>query len=366
VRALSWLRQHLCETPSLEVLAAVAGVRPRTLEAHFARYVGRTPLGVARALRLAHARRVLADSTNDADVTTVAQASGFSQPGRFAGDYRRAFGELPSQTRQRARLLAGANDTADDEAARLSFGALQATFAVAARPCERALAAAARASELAPGYALPKAISAWCLGQRIAQRLGPVGPDDDTTSCRLAREAGRLAPHDSLVLTLSAGALALAAQLEEADRLVERAVAVDPWSPWARLRRGWLSAYLGDNAAALRELRATLQLMPFEPIRHLAFIGMGCAWFGAGHYQQAAQWARDGVNSFPDSYWGLRVAAAAAWHAGARPDARRMVGVLRRNDPELTVAVVLGAWAFPADFMDRLGEGLARAGLPRR
>ena len=42
-----------------------------------------------------------------------------------------------------------------------------------------------------------------------------------------------------------------------------------------------MSAYFGDNDAAIRKLTTALHLMPFEPMRHLGFIGMGCAHFGA-------------------------------------------------------------------------------------
>lgn len=77
--------------------------------------------------------------------------------------------------------------------------------------------------------------------------------------------------------------------------------------------------------------------MPFEPIRHLAFIGMGCAHFIAGRYDRAARWAQDGVAAQPDSFWRARVVAAAAAHAGARADARAIVRELLRKDPSLTV-----------------------------
>jgi hypothetical protein len=36
-----------------------------------------------------------------------------------------------------------------------------------------------------------------------------------------------------------------------------------------------------------------------------------------------------------------------------------------RKDPDLTVAVAGAAWPFRPDFMDRLADGLAAAGIPR-
>jgi adenylate cyclase len=131
------------------------------------------------------------------------------------------------------------------------------------------------------------------------------------------------------------------------------------------LRRAWASAYSGDAVTALRQFGTTLHLMPFEPIRHLAFIGIGCAHFVAGRYGRAARWAEAGVQASPDSFWGARVVAAAAAHGGARDEARRTIGQLLRQDPSLTATVARGAWPFPAPVMDRLADGLVRAGLPR-
>jgi hypothetical protein len=104
--------------------------------------------------------------------------------------------------------------------------------------------------------------------------------------------------------------------------------------------------------------------MPFEPIRHLAFIGMGCAHFTAGRYDQAARWASAGVEASPDSFWGERVVAAAAALSGSREVARRTVRGMLRRDPDLTVEVARRAWPFPAPVMARLADGLVSAGLP--
>jgi tetratricopeptide (TPR) repeat protein len=181
----------------------------------------------------------------------------------------------------------------------------------------------------------------------------------------LSAEASRLAPHDALVLSLCSGALTLSGRLTEADRLIERALAVDPWSPFAWVRRAWLSAYLGDHDGAVRELQITLRLMPFEPLRHLAFIGLGCAHFDAGRYERAAHWVRAGIEAGPESYWAERVLVAALAHAEARAEARRMARKLLRKEPNLTVAAAREAWPFRPSFMHRLADGLEAAGMPR-
>jgi AraC-like DNA-binding protein len=364
--ALDWLNGRLDEPIRLETLAAVAGVRPRTLEAHFKLYLGTTPTGWVRRTRLARARQQLLAAGDDASVTGVALANGFSQLGRFAAQYRGQFGELPSETLRavRGKPSNGADELPDD-ALRLSWRALGSAFIVGPGSCSAALADLERAQELAPDYALPKAIAAWCWSQRAAHNFSATPDLDRAQALRLADEAARLAPHDALALSLCSGALTLTRRLANADRLIERSLAIDPWSPWAWLRRGWLSAYTGDHDGALRELQTTLRLMPFEPVRHLVFIGIGCAHFNAGRYERAARWIEDGIAAGPESIWAERVLVAAAVHAGARSEARRYARKLLRKDANLTVAVAREAWPFAPAFMERLGDGLATAGVPR-
>jgi predicted Zn-dependent protease len=178
-------------------------------------------------------------------------------------------------------------------------------------------------------------------------------------------KACKLAPNDALALTLASGALTLAHRLDEADRLLERVLVLDPWLPYAWVRRGWASVYMGDAEAAYRELKIALHLSPLGPMRHIASIGMGCAHFASGRFDLAALWVREETKVFPGAVWADRIAVAAAVHAGAAGEARRMARRLMRNDPNLTVASARRAWPFPPAFMARLADGLKWAGVPR-
>lgn len=364
-RAVGWLRGHLSDPVQLDLLAQVAGVRPRTLETHFKMFLGATPLGWVRRMRLARARQEFLRQGAETTVTAVALGAGFTQLGRFAAEYRKAFGELPSATLRRASSSPPQRFDHDfDEAVRLTLGALPHAFAVERRQCNAALEELSRPQELAPDYGLPKAIAGWCWAQRAAHNFGSTPEADRERARRLAQEAHDLAGRDALTLTLSSGALVLLHQLEEADRRLERALAIDPWLAYAWIRRGWMSAYLGDSEGAIRELRIALHLMPFEPLRHITCIGMGCAHFAAERYERAAMWIKSGVQAYPESHWAQRVAVAAIALTGARAEARRMGQQLVRKDPDLTVSQARRAWPFTPRFMSRLGDGLEIAGLP--
>jgi tetratricopeptide (TPR) repeat protein len=325
-----------------------------------------TPLGWLRQARLRHARRELERGSTDATVTRIALGSGFNQLGRFATEYRALFGEAPSATLRRSRFSPqGGEEPIDDEAFRLTWQAIPYVFAIAPRECSQAIATLEAARQLAPTYGLPVALSAWCLGQRAAHGFDAAPHRDREQALQLVVRAQALAWNDALALTLASGALTLAHRLADADRLLERALALDPWLPYAWIRRGWASVYMGAPDAGFRELRVALQLAPVGPMRQIAFIGIGCAHFACERYERAARWVQDGTEGFPGAIWADRITASAAVHAGARAEARRIARRLMRKDPDLTVEQASKAWPFPPAFMARLGEGLAAAGVPR-
>jgi transcriptional regulator GlxA family with amidase domain len=85
-------------------LADAAGVGVRTLQEGFRSALGTTPMRYLRDVRLARARQdLLAADADPEAITTVAYRWGFSHLGRFAEQYRAAYGESPTQTRLTAR-----------------------------------------------------------------------------------------------------------------------------------------------------------------------------------------------------------------------------------------------------------------------
>jgi AraC-like DNA-binding protein/tetratricopeptide (TPR) repeat protein len=96
--ALELLRADPARDRSIDELAAAAGVKRRTLEKHFRRFLCRTPVEVRRDLRLERARRDLLRAQSGATVTEIALRCGFNHFGRFAALYRARYGESPSAT----------------------------------------------------------------------------------------------------------------------------------------------------------------------------------------------------------------------------------------------------------------------------
>ena len=98
-RVLELLDAAESPLPTIPELCGVAGVSQRTLEYGFLDLLGVTPVRYLNLLRLNRARRALRKATRGHQtVTEIALRLGFSNPSRFAHDYRRLFGEPPSST----------------------------------------------------------------------------------------------------------------------------------------------------------------------------------------------------------------------------------------------------------------------------
>jgi AraC-like DNA-binding protein len=102
-RAEEYVRLHAAEPLKLKDIVAVAGVSARALFQGFKDFRGLGPMAYLKAVRLEYARQDLAGNERRRSVTETAAAWGFRHPGRFAHDYRRRFGELPSTTRKKRR-----------------------------------------------------------------------------------------------------------------------------------------------------------------------------------------------------------------------------------------------------------------------
>lgn len=89
---------------TIDDLVAVSGVSARTLFRAFEKARGCSPMIFAKRLRLERARELLRNPDEAASVLGTAIACGFANPGHFANDYRKLFGENPSETLARSRI----------------------------------------------------------------------------------------------------------------------------------------------------------------------------------------------------------------------------------------------------------------------
>jgi AraC-like DNA-binding protein len=89
--------------PRIPAISRALCISERTLQNAFKSVYGQPPRRRLRELRLNQVRQALLSvDTKTASVTEIAARFGFHELGRFAVDYRKLFGESPSQTLQSA------------------------------------------------------------------------------------------------------------------------------------------------------------------------------------------------------------------------------------------------------------------------
>ncbi len=102
---MDFIGDHLRETLTLPALSRAAGVSVRALQRGFREHLGMTPTQYIRARRREHAHGDLVSlEPGDLRVADIAARWGFTNHGRFAGEYRRRYGHSPGQARVRSTV----------------------------------------------------------------------------------------------------------------------------------------------------------------------------------------------------------------------------------------------------------------------
>jgi len=99
--AIDFMREHLAEPISLSDIATAAEVSVRTLQQGFRQFRNTTPIAYLHELRMLAAHRDLRESGTRQAVADIALRWGFTHLGRFSAEYRKRFGQLPSQALKR-------------------------------------------------------------------------------------------------------------------------------------------------------------------------------------------------------------------------------------------------------------------------
>lgn len=97
-RAEEHMREHLDQPLTLSAIAQASGVSVRALSEAFRRFRDTSPMRHLRDLRLDAVHALLRQGDERITVADAAGRFGFVQLGRFAAEYQRRFGELPSHT----------------------------------------------------------------------------------------------------------------------------------------------------------------------------------------------------------------------------------------------------------------------------
>ena len=102
---IDYLHNYAANVPTIPELCKIANLSERNLQYGFKEYLGITPIRYLRLVRLNGVRRDLLLSQPKKDrIVDIALNWGFIELGRFAGEYRQLFQELPSSTLNNASM----------------------------------------------------------------------------------------------------------------------------------------------------------------------------------------------------------------------------------------------------------------------
>jgi AraC-like DNA-binding protein len=102
-RSEEFIRQNAAKPLNLAMIAAAVDVPQRTLLEAFRRFRDTSPMKFVRDVRLDAVRRRLANGDAPCTVAEAAVEFGFGHLSRFSQEYRRRFGEKPSETVARSQ-----------------------------------------------------------------------------------------------------------------------------------------------------------------------------------------------------------------------------------------------------------------------
>jgi AraC-like DNA-binding protein len=246
----------------------------------------------------------------------------------------------------------------------LVLKAMPGVIALDAEGNARALELLARAMDQDPGHALAVALAAWAHVQRVVYHFSSDPRADRLRGLELARKAATLGG-DATVLAVLGNALTLLDELDAAEVVIGKALAVDGGSAWAWSRSGWIDVYRGDPESAIERFKIALDLAPHDQLAFNSMIGIGCACFYRGQYAQASSWQTRALIDHPSATWVHRTLCPSYVLGGAKLEAHRSLRALCEHYPGLTLAEVqVGLPPLPQHYRERLVEGLHDAGLP--
>ena len=109
-RAIDYIQENLDTKIGLPEIVAASGIPGRTLIKHFHDFRGTSPMRYLRSARFEKVREALRRAEAKQNVTEIALQCGFTHMGRFSVEYRKRFGESPSQTLRGYKTIIAVSD----------------------------------------------------------------------------------------------------------------------------------------------------------------------------------------------------------------------------------------------------------------
>ena len=221
-----------------------------------------------------------------------------------------------------------------------------------------------KAVELDPGYAQAHSMLGWTYIYDAWMAWG----DRPADLVPLAREAAQTAvaldEHDPWGHVVLGRVYAYSRDHENAMAELEKAIQLNPNLPMARGMLGLVLAYGGKSEQAIAEHDRAIRANPRDPFNVFYYGSYAVALYIAGRYEEAARWARQGVQQRPDLVGCHRLMAISCAKLGQYEEAHAALDRAKRLQPGLSLAWAEAYAPFvrPEDLKHYI-DGLREAGL---
>ncbi len=228
---------------------------------------------------------------------------------------------------------------------------------------EAAIDALQRAVAAYPDYPPARSLLGYCLV--IAAHMGWLARDKGLPAGRRhATRALLLDDRDSWAHIALGYCSLMEKRTEESIAAFRQAVRLNPNSAIAHAHLSRGLAFSGQDREAIEHGEEAIRLSPLDPDMALFLGGLAIASFGAGRYADAARYATEAVRLRPGFQGVKRMRCASLARAGEIEEARSLLAMLLREQPQLSIDWVRAntPWQTP-ELMERYLEGLWTAGL---
>jgi tetratricopeptide (TPR) repeat protein len=249
-------------------------------------------------------------------------------------------------------------------------------------------------------------LDAWDLVARAASHFWKLNAVESETAIAILRHSIQRHPNHPPAHSMLAFALLLSSFMgwtppdsdkEFAAALAHRAVELDENDPWAHLALAFVAfigrhtdeairhfraaldlnenfpaalgfmafalAFDGQSKEAIRLFEQALKMSPRDPFAGFFYGGLSAAYYMAGLYHEAAEWAQKAVQLRPGILGAHRCLCASLAQAGQHEEACAAMSTLRKLQPGLSVAWIEQSVPYTAQPMQHFLDGMRKAGF---
>ena len=178
---------------------------------------------------------------------------------------------------------------------------------------------------------------------------------------RYAEQAIEQNPKEPLARLVAAWAAIYEKDLDRAKSEAENALSLNPNLAMAYNTLGGIHSYSGQPLEAIPMIERAMRLDPASNHQYVHFLGM--AYLLAGKYETAATLLRQRIFLVPETDFSRAALASALGHLGQLDEARRIWRELMDINQKYSFSEHFGRQPFRQEDVERVAEGLAKAGL---